>query len=219
MDNWSNSRHLNINVSGGIINEFDETDQEDLKKLGFNGTSEDFNHYYIEHSFSDIAYYIFSTSTLEKIDEFLKQIIKSEKEKKQGANFNKLIFEEINGKWYLKYKGKEKWVRENEMTKSISLNICLLMFGYPVTYIKDPSKKRPDIFSDYLNYQEGSKIHVDVLRELILIRGEKDYDPPPKNDKFRPIRDAIGGINKLAKNELGLEKIFEYKDQEVWIVA
>ncbi len=75
---------------GGIINKFDETDQEDLKNLGFDGTSEDFNRYYIEHSFNDIAYYIFSTSTLEKIDEFLKQITRSEKE------INGCIVEEIS---------------------------------------------------------------------------------------------------------------------------
>ena len=108
------------------------------------------------------------------------------------------------------------WVRQNESTKSIRLNICLLMFKCPVTYIivnSTEKKERPSI----PDYRKGNKVHADILRELILIRGENDYNPPPKNDKFRPIRDAVRDINDSAKNNLRI-KIFEYKDQEVRIV-
>ena len=202
---------------GRILNKFDEADLEELKKLGYNGTDEDFNNYFIEHNYNNTDHYIFSTATKENIDKYLNKIMQSEEEIKQGEKYNKLVFEKKNGKWEFRYKGKRMWVRQNERTKSVSLNICLLMFGYPVTYITGNSiegEEGPSI----PNYQGGDKVHVGVLRELILIRGEYNYNPPPENDKFRPIRDAIGNINKSAQNKLGLKKIFKYSDQEVWVV-
>ena len=204
---------------GEVLNKFDEADIEELKKLGYNRTDEVLNKYYIEHTYNNTDYYIFSTTTKEKIDECLNKITQGEEEIKQGKKYNKLVFEEkINGKWYLKYKGKKMWVRENDKAKSIALNICLLMFKYPAAYINKDGESRTNIFSEYPNYKIGDEIQASVLTEIILIREEEaNRNKLPKNDKVRQIRDAIIGINNRSRKKLGVD-IFAYSDQKVQVI-
>lgn len=155
----------------------------------------------------------YERSGIEKYIECLKV---GDKIRSEGENYNRLIFAYQNRKGIFSYKNKQMEIRLNEKSKSIRLNVCLLMFGYPANYNQERIGEQIDIYSEYPNYQKGNKVHVEALTQLILLReDEENRNLLPHHDNFRQIRDAVRGINAAAKIKLGIENIFNYKDQEI----
>ncbi len=157
-----------------------------------------------------------------ELENYLNILKEGDARRTVGENYNRLIFTYQNGKGFFSYKGKIMKVRKNEKTKSIRLNICLLLFKLPATHLisrdtlNSQTAEEVDIFSEYPNYQVGDKVHAGSLVDIILIReDEENRIMLPAHDNFRQIHDAVRGINSNAKINLGIKKIFNYADQDV----
>jgi hypothetical protein len=151
-------------------------------------------------------------------------------EKREGpepkAKKGGLIFDEKENKF--KYQGKEMRVMISEKSKSIRLNLCLLMFGHKATYINERARpdndiaRRLDICSLRGYYKKGDKIHVEELADLIWIKSDINIGENSSDACLlikmasRKIRDAVEGLNTRSMSKFKI-KIFRYKNQEVWV--
>ena len=151
-----------------------------------------------------------------EIEKYVQKLREGDKRRKEGADYNKLIFENLEGKCRFKYKGKEMTVKQREGTGSIGLNICLLMFKCPIIYSSEGTGKKETIYSEKENYKIGDKIQSSALLEIILIRTGND-SAIPSNDRTRPIRDSVRNINKSAQKKFGID-ILNHTGQEVFVI-
>lgn len=156
---------------------------------------------------------IYDRLGIEKYHKFLQA---GDQRRTEGENYDKLVLD-CSGKF--KYRGKEMIVRENESKGSLHLNLCLLMFGHPLTFIDEETGGKIDIFCDsvYEEYKIGDPVNADLIIELIINKRERLQSPTVQADKFRPIRDTVRNLNKRAKSELGMQ-IFEYKNLNVKVI-
>lgn len=124
----------------------------------------------------------------------------------------RLIFDPLNKKF--QYGDKVMWVRQSEHSLPVRLNICLLMFRYPVCDASHAGEVT-DITSQYPSYELGAEVQYDALHTLIYERRQETAGP--QGDMFRPIRDAIAGLNKRAEKQLGVT-IFYQQNQVVRVI-
>ena len=151
-----------------------------------------------------------------EIEKYVQKLREGDKRRKEGTDHDKLIFENLEGKCRFKYKGKEMTIKQREKTGSIELNICLLMFKCPIIYSSERTGKKETIYSEKEKYKIGDKIQSSALLEIILA-GTGNDSSIPNNDKMRPIRDAVGNINKSARKKIGID-ILNHTGQEVFVI-
>lgn len=151
------------------------------------------------------------------IEKYCKFLQAGDRRRMEEENYDRLVF---NPAGRFKYRGKEMMVRGNEPKGSLHLNLCLLMFYHPLTFIDEETGGKIDIFSDsvYEEYKIGDPVNLDLIMELIINKRERMQSSTTQTDKFRPIRDAVRNLNKRAKFELGIE-IFEYKNLHVKVIG
>ena len=145
------------------------------------------------------------------------------KDSAENPKSDQLVFDVAHRRFT--YKGKIFQFRKNERTKSMNLNLCLLLYNQPLTYSDDPDEPLT-IQSELHGYIPGDAVHVDIITELLITRGDKGYGRLKDADGstirkfnskcYRKIRDAVRHINTRAKSKLGIT-IFKYEDQDVYL--
>ena len=151
----------------------------------------------------------------QNIEDYINRLRTGDIRIEEGADFDRLIFN--HAKKQFEYQGKIMKVRKNEKTKSIRLNICLLLYGKPLTYLTHDGEET-DIYDDRVHddYEPGDPVHFDTVKNFILVRGELTEIRNASAGQFKQITDAISDLNEDAESKLNI-KIFNYEDQEVWL--
>ncbi|OGD71526.1 MAG: hypothetical protein A2655_03590 [Candidatus Yanofskybacteria bacterium RIFCSPHIGHO2_01_FULL_43_42] len=146
------------------------------------------------------------------LENYVAELREGDRLRFEGASSNRLTFSSQDHQF--RFRGRSMWVRQSERGIPVRLNICLLMFRHSVA---DPEHQgeEQNLESQVAGYRVGHPVNYDALYQLIFTRrGEEG----PRDDKFRPIRDAIIGLNRRAHSSLH-RYIFEQENQSVRVIV
>ncbi|MDD2325328.1 MAG: hypothetical protein PHW63_04905 [Alphaproteobacteria bacterium] len=156
-----------------------------------------------------------------ELEEYFEKLKEGDAIREQGENYIKLLLEKINGIWTFKFKGKYMPLIQRTGSKDLILNICLWMFEKEATFtlFYDDSDHKVDISTaeGYEDYEIGDGVNLADLAQFLISGEILDEDRLTANDKHKPIRDAITGLNKRAKDIFERE-IFRLANQEISVI-
>ncbi len=121
----------------------------------------------------------------------------------------------------ISYQNKRVKLRSGKNNSSKYLNICLLLFGVPLSYKENSTDaadgKRPNIFLDYPDYKIGKdKVDYDVVYRYAFVKNEDEIINLKREKKNKKVYDGIKYLNKKISKELFFI-LFKYSTSDYWV--
>lgn len=158
------------------------------------------------------------------IKNFVKEMRESDKEISENQPDKIIVQAGLNyGSFIVKHQNEQMEIRLGKKDSAQYLNICLLLFGLPLSYIcgaeviNYPPDERHSILNVRPDYVVGkTKLEYSVLYEYAIIKNEEVALTLPRKVKNKLIYYGIRYVNIRASLKLGFE-LFEHANSEYWV--